>query len=82
MQAPLFDIDYPKYINFGGMGYMMGHELSHAFDDRGSLYDGNGNLLNWWQNDTRNAYLERVKCIIEQYSNYTDHQTGLKVSFR
>lgn len=57
-------------INYGAMGAIMGHELTHGFDDQGRRYDENGNLRQWWSDETLRHYHEKVQCIIEQYSNY------------
>ncbi|KAG7199393.1 hypothetical protein KM043_014024 [Ampulex compressa] len=57
-------------INYGAMGAIMGHELTHGFDDQGRRYDENGNLKLWWSEETLMHYHEKVQCIINQYSNY------------
>ncbi|XP_015127444.1 neprilysin-4 isoform X2 [Diachasma alloeum] len=57
-------------INYGAMGAIMGHELTHGFDDQGRRYDENGNLRQWWSNETLQHYHEKVECIIKQYSSY------------
>ncbi|XP_066584391.1 endothelin-converting enzyme 1-like [Prorops nasuta] len=57
-------------INYGAMGAIMGHELTHGFDDQGRRYDENGNLKQWWSNETLQHYHEKVECIIRQYSSY------------
>ncbi|XP_063976266.1 neprilysin-4-like isoform X1 [Diachasmimorpha longicaudata] len=57
-------------INYGAMGAIMGHELTHGFDDQGRRYDENGNLRQWWSNETLRHYYEKVECIINQYSSY------------
>lgn len=59
--------------------FPVGHEITHGFDDQGRQFDLNGNLVDWWQTDTKSQYLEKAKCIIEQYGNYTEPTTGLKV---
>lgn len=69
----------PRYMNYGAIGSVMGHEITHAFDTIGSQFDLNGNLANWWRLDTREKYLKRATCIIEQYGNYTESLTGRKV---
>lgn len=58
-------------MNFGAIGTIIGHEITHGFDDEGSQLDENGNLINWWEPETESKYLNKVKCIINQYSNYT-----------
>ena len=52
------------------MGVVIGHELTHAFDDRGRKYDKNGNLNQWWQNSTIKNFEEKINCFVEQYSAY------------
>ncbi|XP_033332700.1 neprilysin-11 isoform X2 [Megalopta genalis] len=57
-------------INYGAMGAIMGHELTHGFDDQGRRYDGAGNLKQWWSEETLQHYQKKVECIIKQYGNY------------
>ncbi|XP_078037218.1 endothelin-converting enzyme 1 isoform X2 [Augochlora pura] len=57
-------------INYGAMGAIMGHELTHGFDDQGRRYDETGNLKQWWSEETLQHYQKKVECIIKQYSNY------------
>ncbi|CAK9802982.1 Endothelin-converting enzyme 1 [Anthophora quadrimaculata] len=57
-------------INYGAMGAIMGHELTHGFDNQGRRHDENGNLRQWWSNETLQHYHEKVECMIKQYSNY------------
>ncbi|KPJ19277.1 Endothelin-converting enzyme 1 [Papilio machaon] len=71
LQLPFYDGDNPKSVNYGAMGVVMGHELTHAFDDQGREYDRFGNLNQWWNNATIGRFKKRAKCIQEQYSNYT-----------
>lgn len=70
LQAPFYDVNYPKSVNFGAMGVVMGHELTHAFDDRGRRYDKYGNLHQWWNNSTIKNFEQRVDCFVKQYSSY------------
>ncbi|XP_052738145.1 neprilysin-4 isoform X2 [Bicyclus anynana] len=58
-------------INYGSIGAIMGHEVTHGFDDQGRRYDEQGNLAQWWTADTLQHYHTRVKCIVDQYSQYT-----------
>ena len=67
----MFHPNVPKYLNFGGIGYVIGHEITHGFDDQGSQKDGDGNLVDWWESDTKKKYLEKAQCIIDQYGNFT-----------
>jgi endothelin-converting enzyme/putative endopeptidase len=68
IQPILFKNDYPSAVNFGGLGATVGHELTHAFDDQGSQYDGQGNLRSWWTPAVRAAFDERAACFAQQYS--------------
>lgn len=66
-------------MNYGAIGFVIGHEITHGFDDQGRQFDLNGNLIDWWKTETKSSYLEKAKCIIHQYGNYTEPTTGLKV---
>uniref|UniRef100_A0AAQ5ZAG7 endothelin-converting enzyme 1 n=1 Tax=Amphiprion ocellaris TaxID=80972 RepID=A0AAQ5ZAG7_AMPOC len=79
LQAPFYAHDHPKALNFGGIGVVMGHELTHAFDDQGREYDKEGNLRQWWQNSSVEAFRQRTECMVDQYSRYTvngEHVNG------
>ncbi|XP_073958611.1 M13 family metallopeptidase neprilysin 3 isoform X3 [Choristoneura fumiferana] len=71
LQLPFYDGDNPKSVNYGAMGVVMGHELTHAFDDQGREYDRFGNLNQWWNNATISRFKKRAECIQKQYSDYT-----------
>ncbi|GAB6026306.1 Peptidase M13 [Chamberlinius hualienensis] len=77
LQAPFYDISYPRSLNFGAMGVVMGHELTHAFDDQGGGYDKFGNLHQWWENSTMEQFQKRTQCMVDQYSNYTENGENL-----
>lgn len=70
LQIPFYDINNPKSLNFGAMGVVMGHELTHAFDDQGREYDKFGNLHRWWNEVTIDKFKERTDCFARQYGNY------------
>lgn len=70
LQIPFYDINNPKSLNFGAMGVVMGHELTHAFDDHGREYDKNGNLHRWWNETTIERFKERTDCFAKQYGDY------------
>jgi putative endopeptidase len=70
LQTPFFSPDATDPINLGGAGLVMGHELTHGFDDRGRQYDGDGNLREWWTPQVAEAYKERAACVANQYDQY------------
>lgn len=71
LQQPFFDNSFPYALNFGAMGVVMGHELTHAFDDQGREFDRNGDLAPWWNNATIERFQKRTECLVQQYSSYT-----------
>ncbi|KAI0238131.1 hypothetical protein LSAT2_011234 [Lamellibrachia satsuma] len=80
LQKPMFDHSFPMSVNFGSIGAIMGHEISHAFDNRGRLFDKFGNLKEWWTKRSSKAYKKRTECMINQYNNFTvfgRHLNGL-----
>jgi len=70
LQGVFFGSGRPKYLNYGAIGWVIGHEITHGFDDQGRQFDKEGNLRNWWHPDTSSRYLNKAECIIGQYSNY------------
>lgn len=70
LQSPLFDPTADDAVNYGGMGAIIGHELTHGFDDEGRQFDAKGNLADWWTPDDRKAFDERAQCIIDQFNGY------------
>lgn len=68
LQSPFYDASNPPSLNYGGLGVVMGHELTHGFDDQGREFDKDGNLHHWWKNETIEQFKKRTKCIVEQYS--------------
>jgi putative endopeptidase len=70
LQPPLFDLGADDALNYGGMGAIIGHELTHGFDDQGSQFDAKGNLANWWTDADKKAFKERGQCIIDQFSGF------------
>lgn len=71
MQFPFFGGDLPGYVNYGAFGSMAGHELSHAFDPAGRMYDVNGSLSDWWTNHTSQEFDKRAQCFISEFGNFT-----------
>jgi neprilysin len=80
LQDAFFSVDRPKYMNYGAIGSVIGHEITHGFDDQGRQFDENGNLVDWWQPDTKTAYLEKARCIIDQYGNFTEPTVKLNLN--
>jgi len=70
LQPPFFDPSIDPAVNFGGIGVVIGHEMTHGFDDEGSQYDGHGNLHEWQTPADRKAFTERAKCIADEYSGF------------
>ncbi|MGA9853195.1 MAG: M13 family metallopeptidase [Gammaproteobacteria bacterium] len=70
LQPPFFDPNAPMAVNYGAIGAVMGHEMTHGFDDQGSQFDGHGNLKNWWTILDRRHFEKNVKCIANQFSSY------------
>ena len=70
LQAPFFDPRADDACNYGGIGMVIGHEMTHGFDDSGSKYDAEGNLRNWWQDADRAAYQARTDLVVRQFDGY------------
>ena len=71
LQPPFFDNHMDDAVNFGGIGMVIGHELTHGFDDQGRQFDAQGNLHDWWTAEDATKFQERVACIADEYSNFT-----------
>jgi putative endopeptidase len=70
LQPPFFNSTADDAINYGAIGGVIGHEISHGFDDSGSQFNGEGNLLSWWTQDDRKKFEERAACVIKQFDSY------------
>ena len=70
LQPPMYSRDATDAVNFGAVGMVIGHELTHGFDDRGRLFDGDGNLTDWWSPEAGKAFVERAACVKTQYDGY------------
>ena len=68
LQPPLFDPDADDAANYGGIGSTIGHEIGHGFDDQGSQYDGEGNLVDWWEPTDRSEFDRRTQTLVTQYN--------------
>ena len=77
LQPPFFDAKAADATNFGGVGAVIGHELSHGFDDEGAQYDGEGNLKNWWSSTDQSSFKKRAECVEHQFDGFTVQELHL-----
>jgi putative endopeptidase len=70
LQPPFFDPNIDPAVNFGGIGVVIGHEMTHGFDDEGSKYDGKGNLREWQTAEDRKKFVERTDCEVQEYGGF------------
>ncbi|NOT48775.1 MAG: M13 family metallopeptidase, partial [Acidobacteria bacterium] len=70
LQPPFFNFEADDAINYGAIGGVIGHEITHGFDDSGSRFDADGNLKMWWTDDDRKKFDERAACVIKQFNEY------------
>ncbi|SUA74627.1 Neutral endopeptidase [Nocardia otitidiscaviarum] len=68
LQPPFFDMNADDAANYGGIGAVIGHEIGHGFDDQGSKYDGDGNMVDWWTESDRTEFGKRTRALIDQYN--------------
>merc|ERR1711971_369474 len=78
LQGVFFNSKVPRYMNFGGIGMVIGHEITHGFDDKGRQRSAEGELKDWWKPETSKNFKEKAQCIISQYGNYT--KLGLNIN--
>jgi putative endopeptidase len=71
LQPPFFDASADDALNFGGIGAVIGHELTHGFDDQGRKFDAKGNLADWWTEQDGKEFEKRATCIADEYSDFT-----------
>lgn len=81
LQPPFFNFDADDAINYGAIVGVIGHEVSHGFDDQGSQYDAEGNLKMWWTPEDRKKFEERANCVVEQFNGY-EVQPGVFINGR
>lgn len=80
LQKPFFwGVEYPRSLSYGAIGVIVGHELTHGFDNNGRKYDKNGNLHLWWSNSSITAFTDKTQCMIDQYNGYHWEEAGLNV---
>jgi putative endopeptidase len=71
LQPPFFDKQMDDPVNFGGIGVVIGHELTHGFDDQGRKFDPQGNLRDWWTKQDGEEFEKRASCVADEYSGFT-----------
>ena len=71
LQFPFFDYRADDAINYGAIGAVIGHEMTHGFDDQGRQYDKNGNLKDWWTKTDAEKFTKKADVVVKQYNNYT-----------
>jgi membrane metallo-endopeptidase-like protein 1 len=80
LQGFLFDNLVPRYMNYGSIGWIIGHEITHGFDDQGRKFNYLGDLVDWWKPETAKKFEARAQCIIWQYGNYSIGQIEGKLN--
>ncbi|HWS72622.1 MAG TPA: M13 family metallopeptidase, partial [Thermoanaerobaculia bacterium] len=70
LQPPAFDVNAADAVNYGAIGVVIGHEISHGFDDHGAQFDAQGRLRNWWTDEDLKRFRERTKCVSDQFDEY------------
>ncbi len=70
LQPPFFNLHADDAVNYGGIGVVIGHEMSHGFDDQGSQYDKDGNLKNWWEDEDAKKYKEQTQKLVEHFNGF------------
>jgi putative endopeptidase len=76
LQPPAFDMNAVDAVNYGAIGVVIGHEVSHGFDDQGAKYDASGRLKNWWTPDDLDRFQKRTQCVLDQFEGY-EIETGI-----
>ncbi len=77
LQPPYFDLTADDALNYGAIGAVIGHEMSHGFDDQGRKFDLQGNLKDWWTEGDAKNYTDRATCVEQQFSNFRVEEVGL-----
>jgi putative endopeptidase len=75
LQYPFFDFNADEAVNYGGIGAVIGHEMTHGFDDQGRQYDFDGSLHDWWTKEDADKFKTRADKVVEQYNTYTVNDT-------
>uniref|UniRef100_A0A023GNH8 Putative m13 family peptidase n=1 Tax=Amblyomma triste TaxID=251400 RepID=A0A023GNH8_AMBTT len=80
LQGVFYEHGLPRSINYGAIGMVVGHEMTHGFDDEGSQFDAYGALKQWWSKDTRKHFEQKAECFISQYGNITDTMANMSLN--
>ena len=75
LQPPFFDLEADIAANYGGIGAVIGHEIGHGFDDQGSKFDGDGNMIDWWTESDRTEFEKRANMLIKQFDALSPEET-------
>jgi putative endopeptidase len=75
LQPPLYDSHASDAANYGHIGGVVGHELTHSFDDQGRQFDANGNLADWWTAEDAKKFVEKADCEVKEYGNFAASTT-------
>src|SRR5438067_685862 len=70
LQPPAFSVDATDAVNYGAIGVVIGHEVSHGFDDQGAQFDAQGRLSNWWTDEDLAEFRKRGQCVVDQFEGY------------
>jgi predicted metalloendopeptidase len=81
LQPPFFHKDFPSALAYGGIGMVVGHELTHGFDDQGRKFDPKGKLVEWWEPEVAKKFEERAQCVVDQYEKF-EVEPGVHVNGR
>ncbi|KAK7111035.1 membrane metallo-endopeptidase-like 1 [Littorina saxatilis] len=79
LQDHMFRHELPPYLNYGSLGFVLGHEVTHGFDADGRKYDAHGNLGSWWSEEDVRHYEGKAACIVEQYEHFKSHRANSSV---
>src|SRR3990167_3504238 len=73
LQDPFFDHESDNAINYGAIGVVIGHEMTHGFDNQGALFDGDGNYKNWWTAEDKKRFDKKAAVLVKQFNNFRVH---------
>lgn len=75
LQPPFFNMNADDAVNYGGIGVVIGHEMTHGFDDKGRLFDADGNLKTWWTDEDSEKFMKKADVLVKQFDNYVELDT-------